>query len=82
MILHPSTLHSISSVQVNLPHNHKSTDKTVEMMYFELLKRFDGGKSIPLLDPVCDMEIESKALGKLNDARATLEKELQSAELK
>jgi hypothetical protein len=31
-------------------------------MYFELLKRFEGGKTIPLLDPINDMEIESKAL--------------------
>jgi len=51
-------------------------------MYFELLKRFDGGKTIPLLDPVIDMEIESKALVKLIEVRATIDKELQSAELK
>jgi ATP-dependent RNA helicase DOB1 len=39
------------------------------MMYFELLKRFDGGKTIPLLDPIADMEIESKGLTKLMGAR-------------
>ena len=33
-------------------------------MYFELLKRFQGG-GLPLLHPVDDMEIESKTLRKL-----------------
>jgi len=47
-------------------------------MYYELLKRFDGGKSIPLLDPVIDMEIESKALAKLLEAKAIIDKELQT----
>lgn len=28
------------------------------MMYFELLKRFDGGKALKELDPIEDMEIE------------------------
>ena len=27
-------------------------------MYLELIKRFDGGKSLKLLDPIEDMEIE------------------------
>jgi len=65
VILHPSTLHSVSTIQVNLPNNHSSAGKTVEMMYFELLKRFDNGKTLPLLDPITDMEIESKSLVKL-----------------
>ena len=65
VILHPSTIHSISTIQLNLPSDHKNTQKTIEIMYFELLKRFDGGKSIPLMDPISDLEIESKTLEKL-----------------
>lgn len=34
-------------------------------MYFELLRRFDGGKTLPLLHPIEDMEIESDRLTKL-----------------
>jgi len=41
VVLHSSTIHSISTIQVNLPHNHKEAGKTIELMYFELLKRFD-----------------------------------------
>lgn len=43
-----------------MPHNHRDADnvKTVELMYLELLKRFDGGKSLKELDPIGDMEIE------------------------
>ena len=44
------------------------------MMYFELLKRFQG--ALPLLHPVDDMEIESKKLKKLLN-----EQELTSARL-
>lgn len=60
VLLHHSTVDAISTIQLNLPHNHRDTDsvKTVEMMYFELLKRFDGGNSLKLLDPIEDMEIE------------------------
>jgi len=28
------------------------------MMFFELLKRFEGGKTLKQLDPIEDMEIE------------------------
>ena len=45
-------------------------------MYFELLKRFDQGKSVPLLDPVKDMEIESRTLTKLMTSRQTILDEL------
>lgn len=31
-------------------------------MYFEILKRFENGNSIPLMDPIADMEIKSKTL--------------------
>ena len=66
VVLHPSTIHSISTLQVNLPHNHKQVEKTVELMYFELLRRFK--ENIPLLHPVDDMEIEDKVLGQLLEA--------------
>jgi hypothetical protein len=45
-------------------------------MYFECLKRFDQGKSIPLLDPVKDMEIESRTLTKLVASQKTILDEL------
>jgi hypothetical protein len=76
VVLHPSTLHSISSVQVFLPQNHKAADKTVEMMYFEVLKRFEQGKTVPLLDPIKDMDIDSKTLKKLIESKTTIQKEL------
>jgi len=47
-------------------------------MYFEVLKRFDGGRTIPLLDPVKDMQIESKTLNKLLDSRKAITRELES----
>jgi ATP-dependent RNA helicase DOB1 len=47
-------------------------------MYFELLKRFDGGKSIPLMDPISDLEIESNTLKKLTEAKTTIQTELKS----
>ena len=72
VVLHPSTLHSVSSVQVFLPQNHKAADKTVEMLYFEVLKRFDQGKSIPLLDPIKDMDIDSKTLVKLINSKTAI----------
>lgn len=81
VILHPCTVHSISSVQVFLPPNHKAADKTVEMMYFEVLKKFNN-KNIPILDPVKDMEIESKTLNKLLASKATIETELLQSEIK
>jgi len=60
VILHHSTVKCISTIQLNLPHNHRDVDnsRTVELMYLELIKRFDGGKSLKLLDPIEDMEIE------------------------
>ncbi len=82
VVLHPSTLHSISSVQVFLPQNHKAADKTVEMMYFEVLKRFEQGKTVPLLDPIKDMDIDSKTLKKLIESKTTIQKELQQSEIK
>jgi len=51
-------------------------------MYFELLKRFDQGKSIPFLDPVKDMDIDSKTLIKLVATRKTITEELSQGEIK
>jgi len=39
------------------------------MMYFEVMKRLENGKKVPLLDPVDDMEIESKTLKKLLESK-------------
>lgn len=64
-----------------LPQNHKAADKTVEMMYFEVLKRFEQGKNIPLLDPIKDMDIDSKTLKKLMASRETIVKELSHGEI-
>tara|TARA_B110000285_G_scaffold233177_1_gene306168 strand:+ start:2587 stop:2805 length:219 start_codon:yes stop_codon:yes gene_type:complete len=48
---------------LNLPPNHRDADnvKTVELMYLELLKRFEGGKTLKKLHPIEDMEIEYDA---------------------
>jgi len=51
-------------------------------MYFEFLKRFDQGKSIPLLDPINDMEIDSKTLRKLTASRKTILDELSQNDIK
>ena len=69
-------------MQVFLPQNHKGAEKTVEGMYFECLKRFDQGRSIPLLDPINDMEIESKTLSKLSASRQTIVEELSKSDIK
>ncbi len=52
------------------------------MMYFEVLKRFDQGKSVPLLDPIKDMDIDSKTLVKLIDSKTTIQTQLGQTELK
>lgn len=57
-------------------------------MYLELLKRFDGGKSLKLLDPIADMEIEFDEdeddldIKELVDARDKIKEELLKPELK
>ena len=60
MALHPTTINAVSTIQLNLPNNHRDADsaKTVELMYLELMKRFDGGKTLKTLHPINDMEIE------------------------
>ena len=67
VLLSASTIGDISTLQVNLPHNHKQAEKSIEMMYFEILKRFES-KEIPILHPLEDLEIESKALCQFLDA--------------
>jgi hypothetical protein len=60
VVLHHTTVKAISTIQLNLPPNHRDADnvKTVELMYLELLKRFEGGKTLKHLHPIDDMEIE------------------------
>jgi hypothetical protein len=62
VLLHHSNVAGISTIQMNLPsHNLTSQDslKQVELLYFEIMKRFGGdGSKLPLLDPIEDMEIE------------------------
>ncbi len=80
VVLHASTVHSISTIQIRLPHNHKQVEQTVEMMYFELVKRFKGG-ILPLLHPVDDMEIKSKKLKKLLDAQEVVTERLGESQI-
>ena len=48
-------------------------------MYFELLKRFGGkGETLPLLDPIEDMEIEDQLLKQYSEARCSIEQQLKS----
>ena len=55
---------------MNLPHNLNNQDnsKQIEAMFFEIMKRFDNGNKLVLLDPKEDMEIENKELNKLMKA--------------
>lgn len=69
---------AISSIQMNLPHNLKQSEnfKAIELMYNELMKRFDRGDKLPLLDPVEDMDIQSKDLDKLLETKEQIKEEL------
>jgi hypothetical protein len=60
VILHESTVSAISTIQLNLPNNHKDqeTAKTIELMFEQLMKRFDYGSVFKELHPIEDMEIE------------------------
>lgn len=75
VVLHPSTITAISSIQMNLPHNNKQAEKSIEMMYFELIKRFKG--NFPLLHPKTDMEIHDKLLDKLLEAQGVVDEQLR-----
>ena len=79
VVLHASTVHSISTIQIRLPHNHKQVEQTVEMMYFELMKRFQS--NLPLLHPAVDMEIKSKTLKKLLDAQEIVTERLGESQI-
>jgi hypothetical protein len=68
VILDSSTVHSISTVKMNLPPKVKEQEKHIEMMYFELLRRFDQGQ-LPLLHPIKNMEIDDARLKKLMEAQ-------------
>ena len=60
VILSDSTIHKISTIQLNIPSHSRELDnpKAIEAMYMELMKRFDFGDKFEELDPVEDMEIE------------------------
>lgn len=64
---------------MTLPHNHKQAEKSIELMYFELMKRFKGG--FPLLDPKTDMEIHDKLLDKLLEAQSVIKAQLSDPEI-
>jgi hypothetical protein len=72
-----------------LPPNHRDADnvKTVELMYMELLKRFEGGKTLKKLHPIEDMEIEYDAdddehdIKELVDAKQKVEDELHKPQI-
>ena len=78
VVLHPSNIEGISTIQLNLPHNltQSSNLKPVELMYGELMKRFGDDNGLPVLDPLEDMEIEDKALRELVEARGKVGREL------
>lgn len=48
----------------------------MEMMYFEVMKRLKWGAEVPLLDPIQDMDIDSKTLKKLTESKKIIETEL------
>ena len=73
VILCANTIADISTIQVNLPHNHKQAEKSIEMMYFEILKRFES-KEIPTLHPIDDLDIENKVLFQLLDTKSSIKK--------
>lgn len=63
VLLHPQSISCISTIQMNLPgHNLTSAEslKQVEMLYGEIMKRFNQGDDLPMLDPKEDMEIEDE----------------------
>ena len=60
---------------MNLPHNlnNQENNKQIEAMFFEIMKRFDNGNKLVLLDPKEDMEIENKELDKLIKANEQID---------
>ena len=79
VLLHPNSIGGVATIQMNLPsHNLTSAEslKQTEMLYGEIMKRFENGDSLPLLDPIDDMEIEDKQLGELIQAKDKINSEL------
>ena len=84
VVLHHTTVSAISTIQLNLPPNHRDADnvKTVELMYLELMKRFEQGNTLKKLHPLEDMEIEYDAdedqhdINELVKAKEKVEEEL------
>ena len=81
-MLHHSTVKAISTIMLNLPHNHRDADntQTVEVMYKELLRRFESGKTLKLLHPIEDMEIEYDQDEDDIDIKELVEAELKAKE--
>ena len=75
IVLHHTNIQAISTIQVNLPHNLKDTNnaKNVENMFMQIMERFNYGETLPLLDPVDDMEIETPELKKLLKAKTQVD---------
>jgi hypothetical protein len=79
VLLSPEIIEEVSTLIINLPHDIKKpeTQKTVELMIKETLRRFDGGKNIPLMDPINEMEIESKDLDLLVDRTSVIKAKME-----
>lgn len=60
IVLSPETIHSITTIQLNLPSHAREAQspKVVEAMYLELMNRFDFGRKFNNLNPIEEMEIE------------------------
>ena len=85
VLLHPDSISVISTIQMNLPgHNLTSAEslKQVEMLYGEIMKRFNQGDALPVLDPKEDMEIEDSQLDELLDTKLKINKELDKINAK
>lgn len=84
VVLHHSNVNAISTIQLNLPHNLKDSENTknIELMFFELMKRFNYGESLPLLHPIEDMEIEDKSLSELMKAKEKINDKLATYNVK
>lgn len=45
-------------------------------MYFEIMRRFEQGNKLPLLDPIDDMEIDETNLNSFVEAKGKVEKQI------
>jgi len=79
IVLHPATVHSVSKVKFNLPHNHAQVKKNVETMYIKMMEKL--GNNVPLLHPVDDMQIEDKKLHKLLETQQEITEYLSKDEI-